>query len=129
MDKSLWQGKAAGAVAAFMTTQMRSNEGLVSAQASETAMSRMDRLSFALAAYLKTHRKFPDHLTELTPKYLPEIPHDPFTDQPFQYSSQPTGCMISSPRKFPPQLAFEAQLQYGRPIVVHLSLPPEKPTR
>ncbi len=126
-DKSLWQGKSANAVTAFMAIQMRSDEGLISDQAGDIALSRMDRLSFALAAYLKIHGTFPNRLAELAPQYLPTIPHDPFTDKPFQYTTSPAGCTLRSPGKFARWLTFGGLRYVGRPIVVQMGMPIGKP--
>jgi len=98
----------------------------IAPQARCAAFRRMDYLSFALAAYLGDHGKFPDRLSQLAPKYLPTIPRDPFTGKPFRYTAGPTGCTISSPGEFPPQFVPRPQLPRGRPIIVHLSLPPGK---
>lgn len=99
---------------------------IISNQAHDVALSGMDRLALALAAYLEIHGKFPAHLAQLAPKYLPTIPRDPFTGKPFRYTAGPTGCTISSPGEFPPQFLARPQLPQGPPVIVHLSLPPGK---
>jgi hypothetical protein len=86
----------------------------------------MDRVSFALAAYVKSRSAFPARLSQLAPNYLPTIPLDPFTDMPFRYAASPTGCTLSSPGEFSPELVPGSQLPRGRPIIVQLSLPPGK---
>ncbi len=93
------------------------------------AFRRMDYLSFALAAYLGGHGAFPTRLAQLEPKYLPTIPRDPFTGKPFRYTASPTGCTISSPGAFPPQLFPGSQPPQGQPIIVHLSLPPRRASK
>jgi hypothetical protein len=93
-------------------------------QAGRTACSRLSRLILALAAYRSDHGAFPNRLAKLAPKYLPDIPHDPFTGKAFTYAAGPTGCTLSSPGEFAPGLIPGAQIPHGRPIVVHLSLPP-----
>jgi len=99
---------------------------IVYTRAQHRVNRRMDYLSFALAAYLGGHGAFPARLAQLEPKYLPTIPRDPFTGKPFRYTAGPTGCTISSPGEFPPQLVPGSQLPQGPPIIVHLSLPPGK---
>ncbi len=89
-------------------------------EADSIALSRMDHVSFALAAYLKRRGTFPAHLSQLAPKYLPTIPLDPFTEKPFTYTSNPTGCTITSPGKFTPgklNMRF-----FGRPVIVRLNM-------
>ncbi|MHB1768237.1 MAG: hypothetical protein ACYCUV_10355 [Phycisphaerae bacterium] len=93
-------------------------------QARSRGWRRLDMLTTAIAVYRDDHRVFPARLAQLAPKYLPTIPRDPFTGKPFRYVAGPTGCTISSPGEFPPQLVPGSQLPQGRPIIVHLSLPP-----
>ena len=82
---------------------------------------RMVRLGFALAGYRKTAGRFPARLGELAPKFIALIPHDPFTDKPFKYTTGATGCTISSPGEFPPAInPGEAAFRW-KPITVHFS--------
>ncbi len=109
-------------VATFCTNPLR----LAAVQARSRDWRRLDVLTIAIAEYRDDHSKFPDRLAQLAPKYLPTIPRDPFTGKPFRYTASPTGCTISSPGEFPPQLFPGSQLPQGPPIIVHLSLPPGK---
>ncbi|MDB5385866.1 MAG: hypothetical protein JWM11_1512, partial [Planctomycetaceae bacterium] len=43
------------------------------------------RLGYALAAYRAEHREYPEKLEALTPRFLKEIPLDPFVDLPLHY--------------------------------------------
>lgn len=97
---------------------------LIAGAARRACGTRIDKLCFALVAYHGNRGKFPARLAELVPKYLPKIPHDPFTGKSFGYALNPAGCTISSPGEFPPQFLTGSQLPYGRPLIVNLSLPP-----
>jgi len=46
---------------------------------------RATRLRVALALYQIEHDRPAEALEELVPKYLPQVPLDPFTGGPFQY--------------------------------------------
>ena len=123
-DTLLWHRKAPNSLAAIMI-----NEDLLSAgneiigQAGAVAGSRMARIAFALAAYLKKHDTFPNRLIKLAPTYLSMIPHDPYTGKPFDYTASPNGCTLSSPGRFPSQLTAGIHILPGHTILAHLSLP------
>ncbi len=102
---------------------------LIAGESRGTSGTRIDKVCFALAAYLGDHGSFPTRLAQLEPKYLSTIPRDPFTGKPFRYIASPTGCTISSPGEFPPQFLATPQLPRGRPIIVHLSLPSGWPSK
>ena len=54
------------------------------------------KLGFLLAAYRAEHGKYPTQLSDLTPKYLAEVPLDPFSGKPLTYKPQPSGYVLYS---------------------------------
>ncbi|MEX2172572.1 MAG: hypothetical protein WD851_24850 [Pirellulales bacterium] len=52
-------------------------------------LQRAVKLQFALVAYRWDHGDYPSKLNELIPRYLAEMPRDPYTGDAFQY--EPTG--------------------------------------
>lgn len=54
------------------------------------------QLAFALAAYQRDHRRYPDKLDELAPKYLPKIPDDIFSGKPLVYRPSNDGYLLYS---------------------------------
>jgi hypothetical protein len=53
-------------------------------------------LAFALAAYKADHNGYPAKLEELSPKYLPNIPDDLFSDDPLIYRLEEKGYLLYS---------------------------------
>lgn len=49
------------------------------------------QIQIGLKAYYDDYNNYPFSLDELSPKYLPSIPVDPSTNQPYQYQLQPNG--------------------------------------
>jgi hypothetical protein len=68
---------------AVMTTYP---EKLFSAKSAAASYISALRLKIALRLYEMKHGELPDTLNALVPEYLPEIPKDPYDDQPFRYS-------------------------------------------
>jgi hypothetical protein len=56
----------------------------------------LDKLAFALAGYRADHGSYPAKLTELTPKYVAEIPKDVFADGDLHYRPQDNGYLLYS---------------------------------
>ena len=52
--------------------------------------------AIALLRYRLDEGAFPDRLDALVPRYLPELPKDPYADAPFCYLKTGTGCQIYS---------------------------------
>jgi len=53
-------------------------------------------LAFALAAYHADHRRYPQMLAELEPKYIDKIPDDLFSGQPLIYKLENDGYLLYS---------------------------------
>ncbi len=123
---ALWQHEKMPGGIPFLfivKTQVRT----IATTARYAALRRLDRLSLALAAYLEVHQVFPPRLSQLVPKFLPAIPHDPFTNKAFEYTIGPHGCTLRSPAEFVPPINPGVVPMYSRPIIVHLSrLAPKK---
>ncbi len=117
----LWKHAKKPVNIAFLLT-VKAQAGTIAASVRCAAFRRLDRLSLGLAAYLEAHRAFPHRLSQLAPKFLPAIPHDPFTNKLFQYSTGPHGCTLASPAEFVSPINPGVAPMYSRPIVVHLSL-------
>ncbi|HEX4796262.1 MAG TPA: hypothetical protein VH370_20905 [Humisphaera sp.] len=60
------------------------------------AQRRLARVALALTAFKAEHNEYPAALAELSPKYLPEIPLDNFTDKPLIYSRTAAGYTLYS---------------------------------
>jgi hypothetical protein len=56
----------------------------------------LTKLGFALAAYRAEQGSYPAKLAELSPKYVPEVPQDPFNEQPLHYTRQGDGYLLYS---------------------------------
>ena len=54
------------------------------------------RLGFALAAYRADHGAYPAKLSELTPKYVAEVPKDIFSTEPLRYRRRGDGYLLYS---------------------------------
>lgn len=119
----LWKDAKKPANTLFLLTA-KAQAGTIAASARCAAFRRLDRLSLGLAAYLEAHRTFPNRLSQLAPKFLPAIPDDLYTNKLFQYSTGPHGCTLRILGEFSPPLNPHEALPYGRPITVHLFLPP-----
>jgi hypothetical protein len=64
----------------------------------ERSLQTLDntRLAFALAAYHVDHKKYPNSLGDLAPKYLPTIPGDIFSGKALIYKLTDTGYVFYS---------------------------------
>jgi hypothetical protein len=60
------------------------------------AWSRLVQLAFAAAAFRNEHGRLPPKLADLAPRYMHEIPLDPFVDRPFLYRLDQNGAAIYS---------------------------------
>jgi len=49
------------------------------------------QIQMVLEIFYSEQNKYPFSLNELSPKYLPSVPVDPSTNQPYQYQLQPNG--------------------------------------
>jgi hypothetical protein len=57
---------------------------------------RLLAVELALRCYRAENSRPPAHLDELMPKYLSNVPQDPFTSQPLIYRSQGTNWLLYS---------------------------------
>ncbi len=91
-------------------------------QARSRGWRDLDALALAVAAYHLAHEVFPSRLAQLAPRYIPAIPRDPFTGEPFQYTAGPLGCTIASAGQFPSDIGGPQRPVPGPALVVHLRL-------
>ncbi len=56
----------------------------------------MTRITLALTAFHIDHGRFPESLDKLAPKYIAELPRDPFVERPLKYSLTPDGYLMYS---------------------------------
>jgi hypothetical protein len=66
------------------------------AQERAEQVARNVQIAFALAAYQKDHGKYPERLTDLAPKYLPQVPDDLFSNRPLMYRRTAQGYLLYS---------------------------------
>jgi len=52
------------------------------------AQANLCELTFALKQYKADQGQFPDALNGLMPKYIPALPEDPFSGQPYCYRKE-----------------------------------------
>lgn len=71
-------------------------EAATQAEAREAENLEVVTLGFLLAAYRAENGKYPTQLSELTPKYVAEVPLDPFSGKPLLYRPQPNGYVLYS---------------------------------
>lgn len=67
------------------------------------AMRRTTLILVALRLYHLEHGVYPEKLAGLVPKYLPSLPPDPFSEQPFIYKKKDGRITIASNKEFPSQ--------------------------
>jgi len=60
------------------------------------ALQRLCETAIALRLYRKEHRRYPETLQELVPKYLPSVPTDPFDGKPLRYRREGAGFRLWS---------------------------------
>ena len=61
-----------------------------------SAQRRVTMAAVALAGFKADKGGYPALLAELAPRWLMEVPADPFTDAPLKYASSATGCIVYS---------------------------------
>lgn len=66
------------------------------AQDRRDQVERNLHIAFALAAYRRDHGKYPDHLADLSPRYLKSIPDDLFSQRPVIYRLVDKGYLLYS---------------------------------
>jgi hypothetical protein len=54
------------------------------------------QVGFALAAYRRDHGSYPKDLSELAPRYIAQVPADPFIERPLHYERRPDGFLLYS---------------------------------
>ncbi len=71
-------------------------------------------LQIALAFYRLDHKEYPQRLADLVPKYLEQMPLDPYSQQPFQY--EPNGLGLPLSRIYPYQHTSPNNIETNRPF-------------
>lgn len=66
-------------------------DSLVAAVDTTDAERELTRITFALANFREDHGRFPERLEDLVPRYLAELPLDPFSEQAFRYRAEAAG--------------------------------------
>jgi hypothetical protein len=79
-----------------LTTLMPSIDGASEAEIRMQTRFALDQVGFALAAYRADAGTYPASLGELAPRYIAQVPADPFTDQPLHYQRQADGFLLYS---------------------------------
>ena len=64
-------------------------QGVLTSEYRQQTQQRALQIGYALARHRATHGVFPNALADLVPTYLPELPNDTFTAQPFRYELRP----------------------------------------
>ncbi|MFQ5733161.1 MAG: type II secretion system protein, partial [Planctomycetaceae bacterium] len=81
-------------------TLVRSDVGMLGSAMSSQDRARVQfdlaQVMLALAAHRKDHGAYPERLSTLTPKYLPELPPDRFTGKPLTYARDGRGYLLYS---------------------------------
>ncbi len=73
-------------VQAFLSSQVRAN-----------TRCDLSKVAMALHRFRKNNSAYPESLTELVPKYLPQVPVDRFANQPLNYEKKTAGyCLYSN---------------------------------
>lgn len=93
-------------------------------QTSARAASDLDRIVMAIAACRADHGIYPNALANISPKYIAQLPQDPFTDRPLFYAITATGCRIWSQSKFNRRTAPFLFISSRYQIQVRLTFPP-----
>lgn len=60
------------------------------------ALQRVAQVAIALRLYRQEHRRYPETLQELVPKYLPHLPIDPYDGKPLRYKRLMNGFKVWS---------------------------------
>jgi hypothetical protein len=79
-----------------VTLLMPSVEAVSEAEFRMQARLALAQVGFALAAYRADAGTYPAALGELAPRYIAQVPADPFTDQPLHYQRQKDGFLLYS---------------------------------
>lgn len=86
------------------------------------AQARLTQVFLALRCYQLETGRLPATLDELAPKYIPQVPVDPFTEKPFIYDPDATPPRMLSVG--PDQKGDAPDAEEKDDIVVELSFPP-----
>lgn len=86
-------GKFRYALTALATPAM---EGAFAAAARVEARNRTAATALAAERYRRQHGRFPEKLEQLTPKFLPAVPTDPFDGQPLRYAASENRRVVYS---------------------------------
>ena len=66
------------------------------AEGATTAKTQLTDFAFALARYHNDHAAYPRRLAELSPKYMAEVPKDPWSDREYLYRPKDNGYLLYS---------------------------------
>ena len=84
-----------GAIAAILHQYPYINSNIPTVIIGDTR-HRLARLAIALRRYELEHDKLPDNLDALAPKYIDDVPLDPFTKEPFKRDAVEGGVQLYS---------------------------------
>jgi hypothetical protein len=62
--------------------------GIVGARMTATAKMELTDFAIALTLYLHDHKTYPPRLADLAPRYIAEVPRDPFSNRDYAYQLQ-----------------------------------------
>ena len=92
--QQLQQGASVGEVMILLALPAVSQAQSVA----DTAKARLDLLQLAFAAevYHREHGRYPEQLSDLAPKHVPDVPRDPLSGEPFHYEPGAGGFVLYS---------------------------------
>jgi hypothetical protein len=79
-----------------ITTLMPGVDSASEAEFRMQTRGALAQVGFALAAYRADAGTYPTSLGELAPRYIAQVPPDPFTDQPLHYQRRKDGFLLYS---------------------------------
>jgi len=71
-------------------------EAILAQEAATHTEVRGIMLSAAVELYRSENDTYPESLADLVPDYVPELPEDPFSGQPFEYAQTPSSYLLYS---------------------------------
>jgi hypothetical protein len=93
MTRQAWTERVAKVC---VTLLMPSIDGASEAEFRMQTRLTLAQVGFALAAYRADAGTYPASLGNLAPRYIAQVPADPFTDQPLHYQPQKDGFLLYS---------------------------------
>jgi len=91
-----WQGRLENVMLQLRGRPSPAEQAMREAMRRETASENLLQADLAIRLFVHDHQMPPDHLAQLVPEYLPDVPIDPYSQQPLRYRAEEDQFVVYS---------------------------------